>query len=326
MSVTGKRSELMQVVRKAAAYVDVSEIDHADEYTLDIKIEMPTGSVKITKQKMKSLDVTVEPVITKEVPVVIRQTDKNKTYIVKSTPQQETLTLTGAQSLLENVSCIMSAVSVIDMKEDNVQKYSYRIMDLNNSEVDDKKSFKTDVTSILVYNELYTPTVMNVDVTIPDTVSSMYDVDILQSLTVTAGIKECAPERLTATFPENAITDVGSADYIVTVDDTDNVYIEEDDAKLKVRAVVTKKELQYVQIPVRFKNVPDGYRASCDTPAIDTYINCVPSRLTSSELVAYADVSGLSEGVHEVTLEFEQTKAVKVIGEYRVNVMLSKEK
>ncbi len=323
MSVSGKRSDLLTVLQKARAYVDVSDIDTSDTYTLDVKTDMPTNAVTISKQKFKTLDVTVEPIVEKDVPVIVRQTDKNKEYLVKSTPQQNTVRFTGAESLLNNVSCVMVAVSTIDMKNDNMQKYNYRIMDSNNSEVDDKNSFRTDTSSILVYNELYTPKLMGVDINIPESVSSMYDVDILQVLTVMAGIKDGAPERLSAQFPENAITDVGSGDYTVNINSADKVYIESENITQKIRAVVTKKELQYVQIPVRFKNVAEGLKAWCETPVIDTYINCVPSKLKADSLVAYADMNGLGEGTHEITLEFEQTNSVKIIGEYKVKVTLS---
>lgn len=323
MSVSGKRSDLLTVLQKARAYVDVSDIDTSDTYTLDVKTDMPTNAVTISKQKFKTLDVTVEPIVEKDVPVIVRQTDKNKEYLVKSTPQQNTVRFTGAESLLNNVSCVMVAVSTIDMKNDNMQKYNYRIMDSNNSEVDDKNSFRTDTSSILVYNELYTPKLMGVDINIPESVSSMYDVDILQALTVMAGIKDGAPERLSAQFPENTITDVGSGDYTVNINSADKVYIESENITQKIRAVVTKKELQYVQIPVRFKNVADGLKAWCETPVIDTYINCVPSKLKADSLVAYADMNGLGEGTHEITLEFEQTNSVKIIGEYKVKVTLS---
>lgn len=323
MSVSGKRSDLLTVLQKARAYVDVSDIDTSDTYTLDVKTDMPTNAVTISKQKFKTLDVTVEPIVEKDVPVIVRQTDKNKEYLVKSTPQQNTVRFTGAESLLNNVSCVMVAVSTIDMKNDNMQKYNYRIMDSNNSEVDDKNSFRTDTSSILVYNELYTPKLMGVDINIPESVSSMYDVDILQVLTVMVGVKDGAPERLSAQFPENAITDVGSGDYTVNINSVDKIYIESENITQKIRAVVTKKELQYVQIPVRFKNVAEGLKAWCETPVIDTYINCVPSKLKADSLVAYADMNGLGEGTHEITLEFEQTNSVKIIGEYKVKVTLS---
>lgn len=323
MSVSGKRSDLLTVLQKARAYVDVSDIDTSDTYTLDVKTDMPTNAVTISKQKFKTLDVTVEPIVEKDVPVIVRQTDKNKEYLVKSTPQQNTVRFTGAESLLNNVSCVMVAVSTIDMKNDNMQKYNYRIMDSNNSEVDDKNSFRTDTSSILVYNELYTPKLMGVDINIPESVSSMYDVDILQVLTVMVGVKDGAPERLSAQFPENAITDVGSGDYTVNINSADKVYIESENITQKIRAVVAKKELQYVQIPVRFKNVAEGLKAWCETPVIDTYISCVPSKLKADSLVAYADMNGLGEGTHEITLEFEQTNSVKIIGEYKVKVTLS---
>lgn len=324
ISVNGSRSSLIQTIRKAKAYVDVSDISEAGTYTLDINLELPTNSVTVTKQKMKTLDVTVERVVSKDVPVVVKQTDKNKDYLVKSVPQQQTVHLTGPESLLSNVSCVMAAISTIDMKTDNMQKYSYRIMDSNNSEVDDRESFTADSPYILIYNELYTPKSMNVELIIPDSVSSMYDVELVQSPVIAAGVKDGAPDNVTATFPENAITQAGTADYTLTVNDENNVYVETDNKTVKARVQITKKELQYVQIPVRFKNVPDGYTAWCDVSSIDTYINCVPQKLASQTLVAYADVSGLSEGRHEVTLTFEQSDDVKIIGDYHVNVILSK--
>lgn len=323
VSVNGKYSSLLSVANKVKAYVNVSDINEAGSYTLDIKTDIPSASVSIISQKLKTLDVTVEPVITREVPVLVRQTDKNKEYIVKSTPQQDSVSLTGPESLLNDVSCVMVAVNTIDMKSDNMQKYNYRIMDSSNGEVDNKNSFKADTPSVFVYNELYKPRLMGIDINIPDSVSSMYDIDIIQPPTVQAGVRDGAPERLTAQFPENAITSPGAGDYTVTIDSADGVYVESENTQQKVRVSVTKKELRYVQIPVRIKNAPKNMDVRCDTRSIDTYISCAPSKLDLASLEAYADASGLGAGTHEVALTFALPKGVSITGEYKTMVTLT---
>lgn len=324
VSATGKRSELLQVIRRARAYVDVSDITAADSYTLEVYTELPVDTVAITKEKNKSLDISVERIVSRNIPVVIKQTDKNKDYFVKSVAQQSTITLTGPENLMSEVASVMVAVSVIDMKEDNTQEYSYRILTSNNSEVDYKENFTADTNTIKIYNELYTPVSLGLDMTIPESVSSMYDIDLIQAPTMTVGTRAGAPDKLSVVFPENAISAPGIDEYTLNIVGNEYIYIPNDVTTINVEAEITRKELQYVQLPIRFRNVNAKYTASSETSSVDTYVNCAPGTLTKSSLTAYADMSGYTEGTHEILLTYESTDDIKVIGEYRVKVTLTK--
>ena len=320
ISVHGTRSDLIQLLRRGKAYVDLSQITEADTYTVDIQYDMPSSSVQIKNQKIKSVDVVVEPVVTKDIPVVVHQMDKSKDYYVRSVPEQQYITVSAAGSLMDEVSEVMTAVSVIDMTEDNVQQYSYRILTNDGSEIDHKEEFKTDTQSITIYNELYKITPMEVKVEVPQSVAAAYSVSIVQTPTVNVGVREGAPEKVTAVFPENAVTSTGIGDYTASLQEDEGIYTDGDVTSVKIRANITKKELQYVKIPVKVINVPDDKRVHSSTPSIDTYVNCVPSKLSSASLTAYADADGLSEGEHEVALTFSDVDDVTVIGTYKVRL------
>lgn len=324
VSATGKRSDLIQIIRKAKAYVNVSDIKDAGTYTLEVQTELPVDNVSVSKEKNKTLDVTVDRIVSKKIPVVVKQTDKNKDFLVKSIAQQESITLTGPETMMSNVSSVLVAVSTINMKEDNTQEYSYRIMNSNNSEVDYKENFTADTDVIKIYNELYTPTALALSLTIPESVSSLYDIDLIQAPTITVGTRAGAPDKLSVVFPENTIKAPGIDEYTLSIVNNEYIYIPDNSTTIEVEAEITKKQLQYVQLPVRFKNVDPHYTASSEVTAIDTYINCVPENLTNTSLVAYADMSGYTEGTHEIVLSYDNTDDIKVIGEYRIKVKLSK--
>lgn len=324
VSATGKRSDLMHIIRKSKAYVDISDIKAAGTYTLEVQTELPVDTVSIAKERNKTLDVTVERIVSRQIPVVVKQTDKNKDFLVKSISQQSTVTLTGPETMLSNVSCVLVAVSTIDMKEDNTQEYSYRIMNSNNSEVDYIENFTADTDTIKIYNELYTPAALGLALTIPESVSSLYDIDLIQAPTISVGIRAGAPDKVSVVFPENTVTAPGIDEYNLSIISNEYIYIPDDISTIKVEAEITKKQLQYVQLPIRFKNVNPQYTASSEVTAIDTYVNCVPEKLTNSSFVAYADMSGYTEGTHEIVLTYDSTGDIKVIGEYRIKVKLSK--
>lgn len=324
VSATGKRSDLIQIIRKAKAYVNISDIKDAGTYTLEVQTELPVDNVSVSKEKNKTLDVTVDRIVSKKIPVVVKQTDKNKDFLVKSIAQQESITLTGPETMMSNVSSVLVAVSTINMKEDNTQEYSYRIMNSNNSEVDYKENFTADTDVIKIYNELYTPTALALSLTIPESVSSLYDIDLIQAPTITVGTRAGAPDKLSVVFPENTIKAPGIDEYTLSIVNNEYIYIPDNSTTIEVEAEITKKQLQYVQLPVRFKNVDPHYTASSEVTAIDTYINCVPENLTNTSLVAYADMSGYTEGTHEIVLSYDNTDDIKVIGEYRIKVKLSK--
>lgn len=321
--VSGKRSALLSVINKTTAYVDVSRIDTVGSYALEIKADIPSTAVTQISQKFKKLDVVVEPITEKTVPVVVRHTDKNKDYLVKSTPQKNEITIRGAESVIETASLAEIAFGVLNMTSDNEQEYGYRIMDTNNNEIDAANGIRAYEAAVLVKNELYKSKVMGIDVRLSEAEEALYDVDVIQTSDVQAGVRDGAAEILTAHIPEGTVLRAGIGDYKVNIDDMENIYVEKQDVEQLVRLNVLKKELRYVHIPVRIDNVAPELNAWCDTAAVDAYISCVPAKFETAVLEAYADVGGMKAGTHEVTLKFAQNDGVTISEQYKVKVTLS---
>lgn len=326
VKIRGKRSQIFQVLGNVQASVDVSNLTGEGTYTLDIKVDLPVNTVQIIKQKTTTLDILVEPVTTKEVPVVVRQMgqDKNKEKLVRSTTDNQVIEVTCAKSLCEKISKAEILVDIGDINADNRKKYKYRLLDTAGNDLDVGRFVKTKTTDIVVTNKVYTPKTVSVTSRIPDIVNAQYAVNV-KSVTPTSvlvGVRNGVEiNEVTAMFPDTGY-EAGVKDYSLTLTEPTDVYIPEDEQTVKVRAEVFNKVTKSVTTEIQVKNAPDGTTPVLDKQMIDVSATMPESQAVDGSLAAIIDLAGLEPGTHEVTVQFWTANHVTVQGQYKIKVII----
>ena len=102
VTLTGKRTDIMDALDNVQIEVDVSEITEAGEYELDGTVRLPSSKLTIERTNFTTVPVTVAAMSEKEIPLEVRYDTFNKKF-VNAVPDQENVVMMGAESELAGI-------------------------------------------------------------------------------------------------------------------------------------------------------------------------------------------------------------------------------
>ncbi len=141
---TGKRNVLTSFSSsEIRAYVDVSDITEPGTYTRQVLISMPVGGITVDKISPITVNLKLDKIVSKSVPVVLVIEGENK-YTTREIMPKE-VTITGPASDLENIVEAKAIVAGDEAKQTVSFELSSRA-----SEVPDTSHISTDVQKITV--------------------------------------------------------------------------------------------------------------------------------------------------------------------------------
>ncbi len=307
IDVRGRRSDVKSILNSISATIDLSDITEAGEYSENLTFTIPNPSVMITKNKFSSVTVKVENSITKEVPVYIRQTgaDKNKDYIVKSTPAIDTIQIKGASSDIILIKEAYLSIDVSSMTSDNSDRYSIAFASAEHDIITPKNKVVSGLSAIEVSNKIYSrktiPIVLNPDIDI-----SGYQV-IVKSFSkdkIEIGIEIGKADEITTIYADFAdgITASGSNKYQMKLIIPENVYCPEQTEELMMTADIEKITTELVSFDIIAENIPSGLSATIIPSKLAVELTGAKSKM--KEVKAKVDLSGLSAGIYHIPVVF----------------------
>ena len=102
VTLTGKRTDIMDALDNVQIEVDVSEITEAGDYELEGTVRLPSSKLTIERTNFTTVPVTVSAMTEKEIPLEVRYDTFNKKY-VNAVPDQEKVVIMGAESELAGI-------------------------------------------------------------------------------------------------------------------------------------------------------------------------------------------------------------------------------
>ena len=102
VTITGKRTDIMDALDNVQIEVNVSEITEAGEYELEGTVRLPSSKLTIERTNFTTVPVTVAAMTEKEIPLEVRYDTFNKKY-VNAAPDQEKVVMLGAESELAGI-------------------------------------------------------------------------------------------------------------------------------------------------------------------------------------------------------------------------------
>ncbi|MCX7715471.1 MAG: CdaR family protein [Clostridia bacterium] len=322
----GTRNDLFNVMKKIHARIDLSSIEEEGVYDVPITVDIPINSVKLTKKKTDNLTITIEPLVKKDVPVVVKQTGTNKEYLIKSVSEEDTIAVSGAKSFVENIDYAQVTVDVSQIKENEISGYSYSFIDKNNYEIESTRNIKAQTSGgIVVSNTVYLAKTLPVEIEYPDFLTKDYIID-LKSITpqsVNIGILEDKYDevtKLTALFPSHTAPADG-VELSLPLVIPDCAY-SKDVSSVTVKADIKRKETRILTIPIAFKNTPSNMTVVSSVRQIDIMVTGDGEKLNPSFITAAADLSNLDKGTHEVVLDITTPGNVSLHEQYKIMVTL----
>lgn len=316
--VRGNRNELFSVIKNISASVDLSKINSAGSYDMPIDVNIPIKSVELLKKRTNNLNISVEPIITRTVPVRIMQNGVNDDYLVKSTSDITEIEISGAKTDVNNVSAATVNLDISDVKSNSASSYSYSFTDVGGDEID-AYNISAETTSIIISNKVYVAKKIPIKIIYPPELLEDYAVSVENEnlLTVDIGAaKEYYDEiiELNAIFPDMPILSE-QGEITLTVQTDDNVYMPNGEY-IKVKAAIVKKELRNIILPVTVQNISEGLSVKETNITVGVIAKGVAEELDASVMTAEADLTGLTAGKHKVKLKITTPSNVKIEQDY----------
>jgi len=307
VQVRGTRSNVKSILNSVSAKIDLSDITEAGEYSRDLTFDVPNPSVMITKKRYSSVTVKIEKTLSKEIPVYVNQlnAEKNKQYLIKSTPQVEFMTVSGAQEDISRIREIFLSVDVANTTADSSTAYEIAFADAYHNVVLPKNNVFVPTDTVTVDNKIYLRKSAGIALD-PNVDTSEYQVIIKSFSTdkIEIGVdlaEENPTDTIYATFVGGIVPNT-SGKYPMKLSIPDNIYCPEGDKELIMTADIEKISTVEKTLDITAENIPAGKTADISPNKVSVMLT--GSERKMDEIRAKVDLSGLSEGAHNLPVIF----------------------
>lgn len=306
--VTGKRSDLMNFMDDIYVQVDVSDIDATGEYNLSGVISIPTTRISVEKEKYGDIPITVEPLEMKDIDVTAKQTGVLKDKIVKSSVNNPKVTITGAKSEIDAVFGAVATVDVSSLEEDGVENVNYLLTDENGELINKNETIESARSYVEVVNTIYNAKILPVVPRLSAELDKGYilnkDKSFATPASVTVGVDETNTDDKVIALIDKIPSD-GFGEY--ELESSSGMYIPEDNKKVKYKLDIVKKAVAQLELTVQPQNVQSGLTAKINDKLI-AQVWGEEGKITTENVKAYVDVSGLGAGTYNLPVKIEGEK------------------
>lgn len=300
--VSGKRGELIENADKIHLEADVSGITAEGEYTLTGNIVLPTTRITVEKEKYGQIPIKVEKLCEKEIPVKLEQTGTLKDKLVKSELLNTTVTLTGSQSELDNVSYGIANINITNLTGNNRMTVKYLLLNNTGSYIEKNETIESATAEVMVKNTVYPKKTLPVKLTLSDEMEASYvlyeDKCTLMTTSVEVGVlpsntDECVYAVVDSTDDSNGYT----------LRETEGMYIPEEFKKIRAKLSITKLSDWEAELEPSAENVPMNMQVSVDK--VKVKVRAAEDKLNTDNIKAHVDVKNMDEGTYTLPVVIE---------------------
>ena len=319
--VTGKRSDLMNNMDNIYVQVDLSDIDSTGEYNLAGTISVPTTRIKVEKEKYGDIPVKIEPLVSKEIDVTVKQTGTLKNKLVKSVVNNPKVMIMGAESEMEKVEGAVATVDISELAEDNTEKVNYLLIDKSGALIDENETLESARSNVEVSNTIYDEKTLPVEPMLTAEMDKEYmlkpDKSSVTPASVVVGVNgENNDDKVIARI--DRINEEGEGEY--SLETSNGMYIPPESQKVKIKPEIVKKSVVQLELEVHAENVPEGCSAKIDG-LLTAMVWGEEGQVNNENVKATVDASGLSKGEHTLPVKLSGENA-GFEGSYTINITI----
>lgn len=319
--VTGKRSDLMNNMDNIYVQVDLSDIDSTGEYNLAGTISVPTTRIKVEKEKYGDIPVKIEPLVSKEIDVTVKQTGTLKNKLVKSVVNNPKVMIMGAESEMEKVEGAVATVDISELAEDNTEKVNYLLTDKSGALIDENETLESARSNVEVSNTIYDAKTLPVEPMLTAELDKKYmlkpDKSSVTPASVVVGVNvENNDDKVIARI--DRINEEGEGEY--SLETSNGMYIPPESQKVKIKPEIVKKSVVQLELEVHAENVPEGCSAKIDG-LLTAMVWGEEGQVNNENVKATVDASGLSKGEHTLPVKLSGENA-GFEGSYTINITI----
>ena len=241
--VRGNRQDLMSYLDDIYVQVDVSNISEAGEYNLSGTISVPTTRISVERENYSDIPITVEPIISKDIALSIKQTGVPRGKLVESTAQTPIISLTGAQSELEKVAGAVATVDVSAIGDVKKERYGYVLTDESGSLISGNETIESTRAEVDITSTVYDAKTLPVEPALSAEMDKLYtlntDKTVFSPSSVTVGVKPDNTDSKVL-FIIDRPADENEQEYMLQR--TDGMYIPHEESTVKAKPVLESKD------------------------------------------------------------------------------------
>lgn len=319
--VTGKRSDLMNNMDNIYVQVDLGDIDSTGDYNLAGTISVPTTRIKVEKEKYGDIPIKIEPLISKEIDVTVKQTGTLKNKLVKSVVNNPKVMIMGAESEMDKVEGAVATVDISALAEDNTEKVSYLLTDKSGALIDENETLESVRSNVEVSNTIYDAKTLPVEPMLTAELDKEYilktDKSSVAPASVIVGVNgENNDDKVIARI--DRINEDGEGEY--SLETSNGMYIPPESQKVKIKPEIVKKSVVQLEMEVHAENIPEGCSAKIDG-LLTAMVWGEEGQVNNENVKATVDASGLSKGVHTLPVKLSGENA-GFEGSYTINITI----
>lgn len=319
--VTGKRSDLMNNMDNIYVQVDLGDIDSTGDYNLAGTISVPTTRIKVEKEKYGDIPIKIEPLISKEIDVTVKQTGTLKNKLVKSVVNNPKVMIMGAESEMDKVEGAVATVDISALAEDNTEKVNYLLTDKSGALIDENETLESVRSNVEVSNTIYDAKTLPVEPMLTAELDKEYilktDKSSVAPASVVVGVNgENNDDKVIARI--DRINEDGEGEY--SLETSNGMYIPPESQKVKIKPEIVKKSVVQLELEVHAENIPEGCSAKIDG-LLTAMVWGEEGQVNNENVKATVDASGLSKGVHTLPVKLSGENA-GFEGSYTINITI----
>ena len=319
------QTEVLQYVDEdnITATLDFSDISVAGDYTLTIKARSSSG--KVTEVSPHHVDVTVETLATKELPVEV-QVIGNKLidlYYGDVSLSEDTVTVAGSKTDIDKLVKAIITVDVTDKTESFRESKTVTLL-AEDGNIISSDNYNGVLPSVIVEMEIYPTLILPVDkdalIAGVSGIAEGYEissVSLSQSEVVFAGPQDILDSVQLLSYEK---VDLNDAAYDATMQigiDIPEGVIASVPEKLTVTFHIEeiKEEKVFEGVAIKTKNLKNGYVCTLSPDKTDITVRGTKEfmkNISDDDIIPYVDLSGLELGVHTAILKFEKSDSLGV--------------
>lgn len=319
--VTGKRSDLMNNMDNIYVQVDLSDIDATGDYSLAGTISLPTTRIKVEKEKYGDIPVKIEPLVSKDIDVTVKQTGTIKNKLVKSTAKNPKVTIMGAESEMNEVEGALATVDISELSGNNTENVSYLLTDASGALISENETIESTRSSVEVINTIYEAKTLPVKPMLTAQLDKEYilkeDNSTVTPASVLVGVSgENSEDKVVALIDKLSSEDEGE----YTLEAAEGMYIPPESMKVKVKPDIVRKAVEQLELEVHAENVAEGLTAKIDD-RLTAMVWGEEGHVSNENVYASVDASGLAKGTYTLPVQLSGDNA-GFEGSYTINVTI----
>ncbi len=301
VSVSGKRSDLMDYMDNVYINVNIEEVTAPGEHAFSTDVELPTSKLTLEKGGPAEVTLNVEPLVKKSIQILTKQTGSNKNYLVKSEISDDYVEISGAKSEVADVAYGIAIVDISSVEAPSEGEYAYAMYNKENIAIEKNETLEAQKAAVHVKNTPYMKISLPVIPELSADLAKEYVIDTSKTICTPSIVEVGINSEFNGSGVGAVIDKLTDTETEFYLNSVAGLYIPYERTAVKIKPVLLKKQTKTLHVKIHAVNVPSGMTADF-VQELDVTLDCAEN-VTAENVTAEIDLTDLDKGTHHVPVQ-----------------------